>query len=47
MIDFSNCPIDTTANYGGSDQKRGIIYNGKQYMLKIMYLIGGKHATVL
>lgn len=26
MIDFTNCPIDFSANYGGSDKKRGIIY---------------------
>lgn len=35
MIDFTNCPIDRTANYGGSDQKRGIIYQGERYMLKM------------
>lgn len=35
MIDFTNCPIDRTANYGGSDQKRGIIYQGEKYMLKM------------
>lgn len=35
MIDFTNCQIDLTANYGGSDKKRGIIYNGKRYMLKL------------
>ena len=35
MIDFTNCPIDLTANYGGSDKKRGIIYNNKKYMLKL------------
>ena len=35
MIDFTNCEIDLTANYGGSDQKRGIIYQGERYMLKM------------
>ena len=35
MIDFTDCDIDLTANYGGSDQKRGIIYNGERYMLKM------------
>lgn len=35
MIDFTNCQIDKAANYGGSDQKRGIIYNGERYMLKM------------
>lgn len=35
MIDFTECAIDKLSNYGGSDQKRGIIYNGKRYMLKL------------
>lgn len=35
MIDFTSCDIDLTANYGGSDQKRGIIYHGEKYMLKL------------
>lgn len=35
MIDFTNCQIDLSANYGGSDKKRGIIYDGKRYMLKL------------
>lgn len=35
MIDFTNCPIDLTANYGGSDKKRGILYDNKRYMLKL------------
>lgn len=35
MIDFTNCKIDRAAHYGGSDQKRGIIYNGHRYMLKM------------
>lgn len=35
MIDFTNCQIDLSANYGGSDKKRGIIYNDKKYMLKL------------
>lgn len=34
-INFTNCPIDLSANYGGSDRKRGIIYNNEKYMLKI------------
>lgn len=35
IIDFTNCPIDTSAQYGGSDQKRGIFYSGERYMLKL------------
>lgn len=35
MIDFTNSQIDKLSNYGGSDQKRGIIYDGKRYMLKL------------
>lgn len=35
MIDFTMCEIDLTANYGGSDQKRGIIYQNERYMLKM------------
>lgn len=35
MIDFNSCKIDLTANYGGSDQKRGIIYHGERYMIKM------------
>ncbi len=35
MIDFTDCEIDLTANYGGSDQKRGIIYRNERYMLKM------------
>ncbi len=35
MINFTNCDIDLLANYGGSDQKRGIIYQGERYMLKM------------
>lgn len=35
MVDFTNCKIDIEASYGGSDQKRGIIYNGERYMLKL------------
>lgn len=34
-IDFTLCKIDLTANYGGSDQKRGIIYQDEHYMLKM------------
>ncbi len=35
MIDFTDCQIDLTANYGGSDKKRGILFQGKRYMLKL------------
>ena len=35
MIDFTNCKIDCAAHYGGSDQKRGVVYDGHRYMLKI------------
>lgn len=35
LIDFTECEIDLMANYGGSDKKRGVIYNGKRYMLKM------------
>lgn len=41
MIDFTSCPIDLIANYGGSDQKRGIIYQGERYMLKMPDRISG------
>lgn len=34
-IDFTECEIDLMANYGGSDKKRGILYNGKRYMVKM------------
>lgn len=34
VIDFTSCPIDVTAQYGGSDKKCGIFYNDKHYMLK-------------
>jgi len=34
IIDLSNVEIDKTADYGGSDQKLGILYNGDRYMLK-------------
>lgn len=34
IINFTDCEIDRTAAYEGSDQKRAIIYNGKRYMLK-------------
>ncbi len=34
LIDFTDCEIDRLAAYMGSDQKRGIWYNGKRYMLK-------------
>ena len=36
MIDFTNMPFDYKgSNYGGSDRKRGIIYDGKRYMVKV------------
>ena len=35
MIDFTNAQIDIKSNYGGSDQKRGIIYHNKRFMLKL------------
>lgn len=35
MINFTNAPIDIKSNYGGSDQKRGIIYHNKRFMLKL------------
>ena len=35
FVDFTNCEIDKTANYGGSDKKRGIIMEGDRYMLKL------------
>lgn len=35
MINFTKCKIDKAASYGGSDQKRGIYYKGKKYMLKM------------
>lgn len=35
MINFTDCAIDLTASYGGSDQKRGIVYQGARYMLKM------------
>lgn len=35
MIDFTNCTLDLSSNYGGSDKKRGILYDGKKYMLKL------------
>ena len=35
MIDFTDCDPDLAAHYGGSDAKRGIIYQGKRYMLKV------------
>lgn len=35
LYDFTNCKIDLTANYGGSDKKRGIILYNKKYMLKL------------
>lgn len=35
LIDFSHYTIDMLADYQGSDAKRGIIYNGSRYMLKV------------
>ena len=35
MIDFTDMEIDLASSYGGSDQKRGIIYHGERYMLKM------------
>lgn len=35
MINFDNAELDITSMYGGSDQKRGIIYRGDRYMLKL------------
>lgn len=35
LYDFTKCKIDLTANYGGSDKKRGIILYNKKYMLKL------------
>lgn len=35
LYNFTNCEIDKTAHYGGSDKKRGIIMNNKRYMLKL------------
>lgn len=35
MIDFTFCAVDKTANYGGSDKKRGIFYDNARYMLKL------------
>lgn len=35
MIDFTNCKTDIFENYGGSDKKLGILYNGYKYMLKM------------
>ncbi len=33
MIDFSNC-IDLPRSFGGSDRKKGILYNNEAYMIK-------------
>lgn len=46
-IDFTNCKIDTSANYGGSDKKRGILYNGSRYMLKLSDAIPDEKRTEL
>lgn len=34
LIDFSRCEIDRRSDYGGSDRKKAIFYNGDRYMLK-------------
>ena len=34
LIDFSNCEINYGCNYGGSDRKFGIFYQGTPYMIK-------------
>ena len=47
FIDFTNCQIDFLSNYEGSDQKRGIIYKGKRYMLKFSDRIDTAHRTDL
>lgn len=46
MIDFTECKIDLTANYGGSDQKRGILYQGQRYM-SVTLVMGGKEIDIL
>lgn len=46
-IDFTNCKIDTSANYGGSDKKRGILYNNSRYMLKLSDIIPEEKRTDL
>lgn len=33
-IDFSNCKLNNATNYGGSDRKFGIFYQGEPYMIK-------------
>ena len=35
FIDFTDAPIDLSTKYGGSDQKRGVLYNGSRYMIKM------------
>lgn len=34
LIDFSNCESNIAVNYGGSDKKFGIYYQGQPYMIK-------------
>ena len=34
LIDFSNADIDKRSDYGGSDRKRALYYDGDRYMLK-------------
>ena len=40
MLRFDDLPIDLSASYGGSDQKRGIIYRNARYMLKLSDRVG-------
>lgn len=47
MIDFTNAELDLSANYGGSDKKRGIFYNNKRYMLKLSDRIPDDKRNVL
>lgn len=35
MTNFDTWEMDYTANYGGSDKKIGLLYNGDRYMLKL------------
>jgi hypothetical protein len=47
VIDFSGYEIDTLSKYEGSDQKRGIIYNGNRYMLKLSDKLSTFHRNSL
>lgn len=33
MIDFTNC-VELPNNYGGSEQKKKLVYNGENYLVK-------------